>query len=474
LSTNNRTALRFIRPALMQMGALGYLVILMFHPSLFTAYNVDGYVLFAPFESMVLTMTFVLVTGMLCFMIASRCSTQAMVALALGQLALPLITGILIICVRWALMPTFTSILLGIAATIQIYLTARNYILGTSGTLLSASICLGIAVAIPQAVYIMTGTYVAEICALVAIMLISGCFVLMQARRRANDNTETAAEESVFTTVRQSLAFSHPVLPCILLSASNLGSLWDSEMVFGFRGQAGYFLVDGLLCVGFAVALYFIWKRSANASFLLLGSLLPIVINLIVAMFVERQSSSLLFVMGVFAQLCYFLLIWLGMQTLDKSAYNLGLVTTFYFLTFIVTFCLFSALSALMGLLVAMTVAPLLALAYLVYMVLHFARNSDTAILQGSDQTTTPDHSPLEPLLRSNCDSLGAEYSLSPREIELLPFFVVGMSSTAIGNRMFISPQTVKTHRYRIYKKFGIEDHEGLYDVFMQYSNGEQ
>ena len=49
-------------------------------------------------------------------------------------------------------------------------------------------------------------------------------------------------------------------------------------------------------------------------------------------------------------------------------------------------------------------------------------------------------------------------YGLSPREKEILQAMVQGLKNIEIGNRLFISENTVKTHINNIYKKFGVKN----------------
>ena len=61
-------------------------------------------------------------------------------------------------------------------------------------------------------------------------------------------------------------------------------------------------------------------------------------------------------------------------------------------------------------------------------------------------------------------------YGLSQREREILPFLVLGLSTTIVGERLFISPQTVKSHAHRIYAKRGIHSHDELVALFENYA----
>ena len=45
---------------------------------------------------------------------------------------------------------------------------------------------------------------------------------------------------------------------------------------------------------------------------------------------------------------------------------------------------------------------------------------------------------------------------LSCREFQMVALFVSGIASTEIAERLFLSPRTVSTYRYRIYEKLGV------------------
>ena len=70
--------------------------------------------------------------------------------------------------------------------------------------------------------------------------------------------------------------------------------------------------------------------------------------------------------------------------------------------------------------------------------------------------------------LDERCAVGAREGGLSAREGELLPLLVMGMSATEVGSRLFIAPQTVKTHRYRIYRKAGVGTHAELVELVSQ------
>jgi len=66
-----------------------------------------------------------------------------------------------------------------------------------------------------------------------------------------------------------------------------------------------------------------------------------------------------------------------------------------------------------------------------------------STLLAACDAVTPPGNGPLpEPL--------------TPREQEILQLIAAGLTNQEIGNRLFISPQTVKKHTGNIYGKLSV------------------
>ena len=66
---------------------------------------------------------------------------------------------------------------------------------------------------------------------------------------------------------------------------------------------------------------------------------------------------------------------------------------------------------------------------------------------------------------------MGEDFRLSAKETEVLALLVTGISAPAIGKRLFISHETVKTHKYHIYQKMGVHNFEEAVDVFHRYAD---
>ena len=48
------------------------------------------------------------------------------------------------------------------------------------------------------------------------------------------------------------------------------------------------------------------------------------------------------------------------------------------------------------------------------------------------------------------------EAGLTPRELEILALVSIGANNEAIAEKLFVSPHTVKTHLYHIFKKINV------------------
>lgn len=62
----------------------------------------------------------------------------------------------------------------------------------------------------------------------------------------------------------------------------------------------------------------------------------------------------------------------------------------------------------------------------------------------------------------ADCDSIGKEYKLTPREIEVLKELAYGHASSYIAEVLCISNNTVRSHMKNIYKKLGISSRQEL------------
>ncbi|MEX2497875.1 MAG: response regulator [Wenzhouxiangellaceae bacterium] len=58
---------------------------------------------------------------------------------------------------------------------------------------------------------------------------------------------------------------------------------------------------------------------------------------------------------------------------------------------------------------------------------------------------------------------------LTPRELEVAMMMAKGLKSSAIAERMHVSPKTISTHKYRIYNKVGVDSEVALLREAIRY-----
>ena len=63
---------------------------------------------------------------------------------------------------------------------------------------------------------------------------------------------------------------------------------------------------------------------------------------------------------------------------------------------------------------------------------------------------------------RKNVRGRGGKECLTPREREIAMLMATGLTNKEIGEKLFVSEQTVKNHVSNIYRKLGIDDRTQL------------
>lgn len=83
-----------------------------------------------------------------------------------------------------------------------------------------------------------------------------------------------------------------------------------------------------------------------------------------------------------------------------------------------------------------------------IYLGLHWARSREVVVVR---EVRVPADGPFE-LAAGKLKELG----ITPREHEILGLIAEGLSNREIGERLFVSENTVKTHSSRLFDKLGV------------------
>ena len=66
----------------------------------------------------------------------------------------------------------------------------------------------------------------------------------------------------------------------------------------------------------------------------------------------------------------------------------------------------------------------------------------------------------------SRVEEIAQHYDFSPRQTEIFAYLTRGHKADFIANKLFISPNTVRTHVANIYRKLEIHTHQELLNFF--------
>lgn len=79
---------------------------------------------------------------------------------------------------------------------------------------------------------------------------------------------------------------------------------------------------------------------------------------------------------------------------------------------------------------------------------------------QGANSSTAPPRS-----FKQRCDVASEQYGLTPREEEVFFLLAKGRNAEYIAEQLVVSPATVKSHIYHIYRKLGINSQQHLMNI---------
>ncbi len=81
-----------------------------------------------------------------------------------------------------------------------------------------------------------------------------------------------------------------------------------------------------------------------------------------------------------------------------------------------------------------------------------------------------PTSDPRQSALSHNAQEMGAQFMLSPREVEVLGLYALGYTQKKVAEVLCISPATAHAHIKRIYTKTGLHSRQEILDYIEQYT----
>lgn len=378
---------------------------------------------------------------------------------------------------------------LGLAAVslAQFFLVVRSNPLDFSDTLLASSLAFGFSGTLSVLIHGAPALFGLGMGSLALLLASTGALMGWQALRNpaelphegaayeeaSTGETETThrgkGENSpLLVLFSSSVRSAAPVLLVCLACSMSLGGSWGLNPFYDARAEPGPFFVGSMAAVAMLLSLRIAWMRMRSADALLIASALPLSMAIVLTACYAVAPSPFEYAMAAMSEFCFLSIIWACALLLDRSSRSPGFAGTLLLVYFLALFALFTFLGSLMSLRVARAAVALAACFGLVYLIFfaYRAQRTEGIVDIGPDvenaQAAEGIVSGTREIIDARCTALSVRYGLSAREAELLPFFASAMSAAAIGERLFISPKTVNSHRYRIYAKLGVATKDEL------------
>jgi DNA-binding CsgD family transcriptional regulator/undecaprenyl pyrophosphate phosphatase UppP len=284
-------------------------------------------------------------------------------------------------------------------------------------------------------------------------------------RKAASQNT---SRTSVFLQLGTSLKATVLLSPAGFICASSLGLSFNDPRFEGYLRSPWYFLAAMLLVAVFLLALLRIWRNrdKSTAETLLLAMVVPSLCCILALVMDGFLDESLTYLLLLSSNLSYLALLWLGLlhNGSQRESFSSMLPMTVTLLL-IAVFALCVALAPGLPTSAILIFARVVAFTYLVLLVVFGFR--------AIRRNTSTQHVPFSRIKKESVERMSADYRLSPRESDVLHLLVSGLSAVAVGKQLFLSPETIKTHRSHIYDKLAVHSQAELIAIFERYTEDE-
>jgi DNA-binding CsgD family transcriptional regulator len=469
-----------LKAALALTGIFSFLETLLFRPTVFTAVGSGDVLAISPLASTLITIAVMALWSLSVSLLNRHVPHLGHLLITIAAVALPALTLLLltILLIGFAavslafaqVMPLCASICLGIAAIAQIHVFTHDSTLDSQSLLLASGLGIMGAMLLSQLLFSSVSVSAFGVLTITALLTVTG-FILVRSRIPATTlsrDTGSEALDKAPTESIQSLKTIAPVaLPVILeslLCTISLGLSWEVEPFSLLDANPGLFLLTLALGTGSLFLLYHYWKWRMDIDALLTGAAVPLALPIIISAIDGWAAPSFVFMLALLSELLFLLLAWVGALMLGRVSSTTEAIAPSFVVVFLILYGCFMLSSQFLEAQAIQGILALAALCILFYLIFFFVRKSYRQ-LHFDDSQHHDTATEIDEALRRRCADLAAQAHLSPRESELLPLLAIGLTSTTIGRRVFISSQTVKTHRYRIYEKIGVHNHDELVDT---------
>lgn len=268
-----------------------------------------------------------------------------------------------------------------------------------------------------------------------------------------------------------------PVMPAGFICAFSLGMASTDPSLEAMLRYPAPFLVGILTCVVILFACALHWYRGAEeqGSEIILFMAFPSALGLLAVLLSTVAPAEVPFSLLVCSNLLFLALVWVNVLYLaGRRGGAFSSAPVLCLTSVLLLFWAGMAASWAVPLAVRTAITGAGSVAYLVYLVFFADRPNglaDSAIATGTGAVEGAGPAfTYEGNRAEATTALARDFALSPKETEVLPLLVRGLSAAAMGRVLFISHETVKTHKYHIYQKCGVHNFEEFVDLFERYA----
>lgn len=465
------------------VGAFTFLVTLLFNSSLVGVFVFGSAGGSSPFSIIVETVLAMAAMAMLFLSLEKIVPAFARTAVSVMAVALPALVLVLLLVLHSFVegaAETFQGLrglavmVLGVAAIAHFHCFTRDTLLDSQGMFLASGLSISAAVLVSFFAFSLFADVLYGMVLVALAMTAAGVAAVGASRRgsaegdevalQEGDDSESAAaptaaraEGEPAQRLRDLAVLASPLILSTIFCTLTLGQAWEERLFAEFDHRRILFLAVVAVCVGFTVVVYHHWRKRMSIDAFLVGLAVPLLAPMLVVFFENLIPSSWIVSMLMLSQMLFLLYAWTSVLLIGRVVATGDSITSGFVIVFLLMYAGFVSLPQVQDPVLVSRIITLAALALLVYLLLYFYG-------QTGQRAAEVSASPVEMgrALQQSCDEAARRYGLSPRESELLPMLVIGFSASVIGKRAFISDHTVKTHRYRIYQKMGVNSHEEL------------
>ncbi len=457
------------RTSVLLAGPTSFILTLLFHPKMLTAY-LSGDTLLYSVEVHIGIVGFITAAALLLVFAVSRNRRTFQCVVPFACVGCPVVCAVVLAVVQHPVIPFVVSLLLAVSCAVQLYLflqiDSRGTPLSLSACALLSSATIGIAALLSHLCYTLMPDASRGSLLISIVMTVTG-FSALQARLVGNGvgKIVVSAFREQACRVQSRLA---PFIPPVLICSMSLGSAWDDFSFDSAVHDVPLFIGGVAATIGFLALLRFRWAKSKNPdrNEVVQFTMVPAAAGVCASLLSGVLDTSAVFVILVFSNLTFLALVWIEMTYLK---FDDGISSSAVFLLPLASLVLLFVVSLLISPVIPpggnRIIIPLVALAYLVFLVRFFQNTAR--------QSKSVEHRALsiDEIEDKACKMIRNDFKLSKKETEVLFYLIRGLSAPVIGKKLFISHETVKTHKYHIYQKIGVHSFEDIVELFREYVN---